>query len=304
MSSSSFQCLLNGLPVPTDVNDALYAFYLKTFPQTVEPVVEAVKPKILKVTKVAPKPESKPAPAPAPKPETTPATSSVDANAWRTHPSRLQSINANCCVARGISEKNPLVGTRTGDIGYNGGRIFPETQCRSKPASGSKLCEKHIERDALSKAKPNERIPRWYGRLDEETIYPFALVVGCAYFLENYPNGITGDSFRPGTSAPSLPIVQTEKKARTKKTEPKTVEPEPTVAESVAVDIAPKTVDWHLFMYEDVNCEKRLYTRNLTSNKVYYTDSQKHNLDDMADRYVGRWVNDKIDITADDSDTD
>ena len=125
--------------------------------------------------------------------------------------------------------------------------------------------------------------------------------MGCAYFLENYPNGITGDSFRPGTTAPPT-IVQTEKKVRAKKTESKTVETEVTVAESVAVDEAPTNVNWHLFMYEDENCEKRLYTRNLKTNKVYYTDSQKHNLDDMAERYVGRWVLNKIDITADDSD--
>jgi len=292
----------------------------------------AAKPKVAKLKHVVPKPAASASPAPAaspaapaapaapatpaapappapPAPPAAPASASAaaatNADPWRNHPSRLKSIKPDYCVARRITEKDHVVGTGPNDPSPNG-KFFIEKQCSTKltgGASGSKLCEKCAGYEAAVKLNPKAGKGKWYGRLDEESLYPLSYVVGCSHFLSKYPNGITGDSFRPGDASPSPPsaeptaAVAPAKTARGKK--PAAKPAAVAVVETVAVDTVPKNMDWLNFMYEG-----RLHIRNAKTGKTYYADSQKHSLEEMAikEHYVGRWVDGALELDDDSDD--
>jgi hypothetical protein len=216
-------------------------------------------------------------------------------------------------MGRRIDEKNPLAGTRHGDVGANRGKVFPEKQCIREPVPGSKLCAGCATKDAAFKANPNTKDESWYGRLDEESLYPRAKIVGCKYFLDKYPNGIHNDSFRPGAAAAAAAAV-TAATATAAATEPKKRGPKKAAAtaaetvavpaavtsKTVAVDIAPVNATYKSFMHEG-----RLHVRNLETNKVYYANISKDSPEENAvkEQYVGRWVDNHVDLIGD-SDSD
>ena len=76
-------------------------------PAVAEPAVAEPVKKVRKTTKALA------AAAAATATPAAPAATNVDP--WRTHPSRLQSIDPKYCVGRRIDVENPLVGTRPHD---------------------------------------------------------------------------------------------------------------------------------------------------------------------------------------------
>jgi hypothetical protein len=241
--------------------------------------------KISKAVAAAAAAEPAPAPAPATDPAPAPASEPVakvaKTDEWRKHPSRLQTIDSTRCTGRKIDVENPLEGTR------ENGMIFPEKQCTKKPSPGSKLCTSCATKDAEYKSNPNKNNANWHGRLDEETLYPRAKVVGSDLFLKRYPNGI-----------PTAPVSTTAAVVATpepKKRAPKKTEMEKT---TVAVDVAPVIANWRSFQYDG-----RTHVRNLETNKVYYADMTKSSPEANAikEQYVGRWVEDRVEL-LDDSD--
>jgi hypothetical protein len=244
-----------------------------------------------------------PAPASAPAPAPAPVASTETGDPWRTHPTRLSTIDTNRCTGRRIDVEKPIVGTRKGDNGANNGMIFPEKQCSSKPAPGSKLCGRCADKDAAFKADPSKNDVQWHGRLDETHLYPRAKVVGSEHFLKKYPNGIYNDPFRPGatsassaaTTAPAVVLAETKGKREKKKA----TTAAPVAGTVAAVDSAPVSAVWKSFMHEG-----RLHIRNLENGKTYYADAQKNSPEEMAvkEHYVGRWVDGELELIGADSD--
>ena len=285
--SSSIALLANailslneGKPLPSSITDALR----ELCPAVAEPAAAA-----------APEPEPEPEPTAAPAPvkekkvrkiskavavaaaaepvaaaEPAAAAEVAKTDDWRKHPSRLQTIDSTRCTGRKIDTKNPLEGTR------EEGMIFPERQCTKKPSPGSKLCTGCATKDAEYKANPNKNNANWHGRLDEETLYPRAKIVGSELFLKRYPNGIP----TAPVVAPAEPNVAAAKRAPKKTEMAKT---------TVAVDVAPVVAKWRSFQYDG-----RTHIRNLETNKVYYADMTKDSPEANAvkEQYVGRWVDD------------
>jgi hypothetical protein len=308
-------CLGAGKPLPSIITDALLALSppaaaaVAVTEPILEPVVEAPPPKEKKVRKTS---AAVAAVAAAVAEPTVAAVTGGDP--WRAHPSRLAVIDPKCCMGRRINEKNPLVGTRPGDTGSNRGKVFPETQCISEPVPGSKLCAGCAAKDAAFKANPNTKDESWYGRLDEESLYPRAKIVGCKYFLDKYPNGIHNDSFRPGAAtgtAASSASAATEPKKRGPKKASATASSASSASsaaavpgtavtfKTAAVDINPATAAWKSFMHEG-----RLHIRNLETNKVYYADIAKDSPEENAvkEQYVGRWAGGTVDLIGDSDD--
>ena len=155
--------------------------------------------------------------------------------------------------------------------------------------------------EATVKLDPKAGKGKWYGRLDEESLYPLSYVVGSTHFLSKYPNGITGDSFRPGDAAPTptAEAVAPAKTTRGKQAPAATPSAAAAAVETVAVDTVPKNIDWLSFMYEG-----RLHIRNVKTGKTYYADSQKHSREEMAvkEHYVGRWVDGALELDDDSDD--
>ena len=309
--SSSIALLANailslneGKPLPSSITDALR----ELCPAVAEPAAAAA----------APEPEPEPAAAPAPVKEkkvrkiskavaaaaaAAPAAAAEPVAAaepaaavaevaktddWRKHPSRLQTIDSTRCTGRKIDTKNPLEGTR------EEGMIFPERQCTKKPSPGSKLCTGCATKDAEYKANPNKNNANWHGRLDEETLYPRAKIVGSDLFLKRYPNGIPTapvSTTAEHTVAAAEPTVAAAKRAPKKTDMAKT---------TVAVDVAPVVAKWRSFQYDG-----RTHIRNLETNKVYYANMTKDSPEANAvkEQYVGRWVEDRVEL-LDDSDDD
>jgi hypothetical protein len=324
-------CLGAGKPLPSIITDALRALLpaAAASPEpVVEPVVEASPPakekKIRKTTAAAAAASAAASAAaaaePVAEPVAVPAAVPAAANGgdpWRAHPSRLAAIDPKCCMGRRIDEKNPLAGTCPGDVGAKRGKVFPEKQCNSEPVPGSKLCAGCAAKDAAFKANPNTKDESWYGRLDEESLYPRAKIVGCKYFLDKYPNGIHNDSFRPGAAAAAAAVTAatatataaaTPKKRGPKKAATATATaaaetvavPAAVTSKTVAVDIAPVNATYKSFMHEG-----RLHIRNLETNKVYYANISKDSPEENAvkEQYVGRWVDNHVDLIGD-SDSD
>ena len=315
-------CLGAGNPLPSAMTDALRMLSPAAEPEPVaatEPVVEP--PPVLPPLEVKEKKIRKTNAAIAAATGTaatgtaatgTAATGTADAapaavtggDPWRTHPSRLAVINPKCCMGRRIDEKNPLAGTCPGDTGSNRRKVFPETQCKSKPVPGSKLCAGCTAKDAAFKANPNTKDESWYGRLDEESLYPRAKIVGCKYFLDKYPNGIHNDSFRPGAApaaaaaVTAAPAAEPKKRGPKKATAPTTAVATAVTFKTAAVDIAPVNATYKSFMHEG-----RLHVRNLETNKVYYANIANNSPEENAvkEQYVGRWADGTVDL-IDDSD--
>ena len=318
--------LAAGEVLPPSITDALRELCPVTVIPAVEPVVVApVKEKKVRqtskaiaaaaaaataepvvVTGAAPVPT--PAPVPVPVAESVTVTSNETGDPWRTHPTRLSTIDTNRCTGRRIDVEKPIVGTRKGDNGANNGMIFPEKQCSSKPAPGSKLCGRCADKDAAFKADPSKNDVQWHGRLDETHLYPRAKIVGSEHFLKKYPNGIHNDPFRPGTAAsasassasaasatPAVVLAETKGKREKKKA---TIAA-PVAGTVAAVDSAPVSAVWKSFMHEG-----RLHIRNLENGKTYYADAQKSSPEEMAvkEHYVGRWVDGELELVGEDSD--
>jgi hypothetical protein len=310
-------CLSAGKPLSSIITDALRALLPAAPEPVVEPVVEASPPakekKIRKTTAAAAAAAAaasaaEPVAEPVAEPAAAPAAA-TGGDPWRAHPSRLAAIDPKCCMGRRIDEKNPLAGTRPGDVGSNRGKVFPEKQCISEPVPGSKLCAGCATKDAAFKANPNTKDESWYGRLDEESLYPRAKIVGCKYFLDKYPNGIHNDSFRPGAAAAvttatataaATPKKRGPKKAAAAAAAETVAVPAAVTSKTVAVDIAPVNATYKSFMHEG-----RLHIRNLETNKVYYADISKDSPEENAvkEQYVGRWVDNHVDLIGD-SDSD
>ena len=230
-----------------------------------EPVAEPVKPKKSRQTKAAAAKAATPAPAPAPVAAPEPQTN------WRDHPSRLKpaDIKTTNCLGRKLDLNNPLPGTKE-----TAGMIFPERQCTKKPVPGSKLCASCGERDAEAKANPNKNNGQWHGRLDEETLYSRAKIVGSALFLARYPNGLPNSTSEP---------VKSNKLV---------------VNDTVATDTAPVEALWKSFHHEG-----RTHIRNLKTNKVYFANLNASSPEQNAikEQYVGKWVDGTVEL-IDDSD--
>ena len=314
-------CLGAGNPLPSSITDALRVLSpaavepvaVEPVAATLEPVVEAppaLAPSGVKEKKIR-KTTAAVAAAAAPAAVAAEPAAAVGGDPWRTHPSRLKVIDSTRCTGRRIDTKNALFNTRKGDPGYNNGMVFPEGQCKSKPVPGSKLCASCAAKDTTFKADPNTEDPSWYGRIDEESLYPRAKVVGCQYFLEKYPNGILNDPFRPvgvtlpaatGTAAAVAATATEPKKRGPKKAAAAATATAPAVVASktAAVDIASVNAVYKSFMHEG-----RLHIRNLETNKVYYADIAKNSPEENAvkEQYVGRWVGGSVDL-IDDSDDD
>jgi hypothetical protein len=217
-----------------------------------------------------------------------PAAATTNVDPWRTHPSRLQSIDPKYCVGRRIDVENPLVGTRPQDETANHGMIFPERQCTRKPAPGSNMCTGCGKKDAEYKANPKTNNASWHGRLDETVLYPRAKIVGSELFLSKYPKGLPNDNFRAGSA-----VTGTAAAPATKETQKRAP-----VYETVAVDVAPVVAKWISFMYDGRN-----HIRNVETGKTYYTDVLKDSPEANAvkEHYVGRWVDGALWV-EDDSD--
>ena len=297
--SSSISLLANailslneGKPLPSSITDALRELCpAEPEPEPAAPPAAAAVPepaapepapvkekkvrKISKAVAAAVEPVAEPATAPA----SEPVAEVAKTDDWRKHPSRLQTIDSSRCTGRKIDVDNPLEGTR------ENGMIFPEKQCTKKPSPGSKLCTFCAPKDAEYKSNPNKNNAQWHGRLDEETLYPRAKIVGSELFLKRYPNGIP----TAPVVAPAEPNVAAAKRAPKKTEMAKT---------TVAVDVAPVVAKWRSFQYDG-----RTHIRNLETNKVYYADMTKDSPEANAvkEQYVGRWVDDRVDL-LDDSD--
>jgi hypothetical protein len=115
---------------------------------------------------------------------------------FATNKYRLQSINPELCMGRRIDEKNPIPETLPGAPTANG-KLYPEKQCTKKPVPGGVLCEGCAKKDAEANAEPTKWFKGWYGRLDDESMYHKAFVLGCEYYFERYPTGIPGVTDAP-----------------------------------------------------------------------------------------------------------
>jgi hypothetical protein len=128
---------------------------------------------------------------------------------FRGNKYRLQTLNPTLCVARKIDEANTIAGTRPGDEGANG-KVFPEKQCSKKPIAGGRLCATCAKKETECLAD-TAKVPKgWYGRLDEELFHK-SYVVGCEWFLANYPSGI--EDARPSAAAAKADKPKKVKKA-------------------------------------------------------------------------------------------
>lgn len=305
-------CLGTGMPIPSSILDGLRALVPAAVPVADAPVDDAPVPvkekKVRKTAKAAAAAGEAPAaadaaPATDAAPAAAPATTGGDP--WRTHPSRLQTIDSNRCLGRRIDVEKPIVGTRQGDTGANKGMIFPERQCSRKPTPGSKLCASCATKDATYKADPTVNDSSWQGRLDENVIYPRAKIVGSEHFLKKYPNGIHDDIFRPNGAAAAAAVVVAPASGTAAKRSPKKAAAAAAAAASVATtdtvaaDVSPVTAKWRSFLYEG-----RAHIRNLETNKVYYADIAKATpeMNAVADQYVGRWVDNRVEICGDSDD--
>ena len=304
-------CLGTGEPLPPSILDGLRALA-----PAAEPVADADAPVPVKEKKVRTTAKAAAAAGEAPvvvadAPAAAPASAAVAASStggdpWRTHPSRLQTIDSNRCLGRRIEVSKPLQGTRKGDEGAKNGMIFPERQCSSKPAPGSKLCAGCATKDATYKADPTVNDSSWQGRLDETVIYPRAKIVGSEHFLKKYPNGIHNDSFRPNAATAAVvaatvtaAVVATAAKRAPKKAVAAAAAASVATTDTVAADVAPVRAKWRSFIYEG-----RSHIRNLETNKVYYADIAKPTpeMNAVPDQYVGRWVDDRVEICGDSDD--
>jgi len=298
-------CLSKGEPLPFIIADALRELCPEPVADAepvaepvADPIPEQVTPvkekKVRKISKAVAAEASAPAPAPAsaPAPAVAPAVDAVTAtNDWRKHPSRLQTIDSTRCTGRRIDTENPLVGTRTGDDGSNG-MIFPEKQCTRKPSPGSKLCAGCATKDAEYKADPSKNNASWQGRLDEETLYPRAKIVGSELFLKRYPKGIPTTAAVAPVAAP----VAAATKTKTKKAAAVAVA---VAATTVAADVAPVEALWSSFQHEG-----RTHIRNLKNNKVYFANLSANSPEENAvkEQYVGRWVDGDVELVGDSDD--
>jgi hypothetical protein len=219
-------------------------------------------------------------------------------DAFIHHPSRLKTLDPTKCMGRRTDEKNPIPGTRKGDVGANG-LFFPEKQCIKKPHEG-KLCETCLNMEKEAKADPTKYVKRWHGRFDEE-IFWHAFIVGSKHFLTKYPNGIPLE----GTTAPLIAEVS-PKEVAPKEVAPKKVprakkaKVEPAaIVESVAVsEVEPTVCEWKTMFHSG-----KALIRNLKNNNVYEADLDFDDYEKMVkrDKFVGQWIDDELDSYAEES---
>jgi hypothetical protein len=231
---------------------------------------------------------------------------------YKTHKYRLQTLDPTKCMGRKCVNTHLVVGTRTEDkaIGANG-RIYIEFQCGNLPANPglSPLCETHLNREAKYKTDMNKVWPEWFGRHDETELYHNSRIIGSGYFFNKYPKGLTND---PMTAPPVNELIlepelpsgdeKVPAKAKAKRgPKVKVAAPVDPPKESVAVNIAPKEVEWISFKHEG-----RMHIRNVQTGSVYWIDptKKKSTPAEMAvkERYVGKWIDGALDTLADTDD--
>jgi hypothetical protein len=218
-------------------------------------------------------------------------------------------------MARKIDEERVVPGTNKGEAGANG-KVFYEKQCSKAPLPGGKLCKICDKKE--SEASGDQKIKGWYGRLDDAAFYKWAYVVGCPWYVENYPNGIAGDAattvvtagaasaaaaaaapapLMPSATAESAPAPAEKKKAgRKAKTAAEPTAPAPAVPESVAVDAPVKTVEWVMGTWTNSAGVSRPIVRNIKNNNVYEYNTESLLIEDAAlrDQYIGQWADGKL----------
>jgi len=257
------------------------------------PVATGEKPKAKrKATKAAEVALLTPVDAPTVVAAAAPATAAVPPTVFdptdplKSHPSRLQKIDATKCMARKAVLGKHVPGTHKDEGGVK--KIHPEAQCSSAPATGQALCAKCAEQEALAIA--GKRDPKkWFGRLDQP-MYDFAAVVGCKQYLELYPQGIKGDplSIPPASTERNAAPAPTAKKAPGAPKKAKNAKAsEEHVAAIAMADFAPIEAEWVTFIHKGGVPA----IRNLKDNMVYSVNPTETDRAKMAkmDDCLGKW---------------
>lgn len=210
----------------------------------------------------------------------------------KSHPSRLQTVDASKCMARKIAIGKWVPGTHKDEGGTK--KFHPEGQCSSKPVAGNALCAKCQEQEALAAAGKRDA-KKWFGRLDQP-LYEFAAVVGCKQYLECYPQGIKGDPLSVPPQAPTAAAVVGKAapgaKASVAPGAPKKAKKAKEATEvptAIAMtELAPVEAEWVTFIMPGGVPA----IRNLKTHMVYGVNAQETDRAKMAqmENCLGRWV--------------
>lgn len=229
-------------------------------------------------------PVDAPAPAPAPaSPKPVVAAMPQDpSDPLKTHPSRLQKIDASKCMGRKIVISKWVPGTHKDEGGVK--KFHPEGQCTAGPATGQALCAKCAEQEALAAAGKRDA-KKWFGRLDQP-LYEFAAVIGCKQYIDCYPNGINGDPLSvPPKSAEPLKQVSQAPAAPKKAKKAKAAGDIPAAVAMTDLDTA--EAEWLTFIQKS----GAPAIRNLKNHMVYAVSMSETDRAKMAkmDEVLGRW---------------
>jgi hypothetical protein len=214
----------------------------------------------------------------------------------KSHPSRLQTVDASKCMARKIAIGKWVPGTHKDEGGTK--KFHPEGQCSSKPAAGNALCAKCQEQEALAAAGKRDA-KKWFGRLDQP-LYEFAAVVGCKQYLECYPQGIKGDPLSvppltptaaaaaPGAKASVAPVAKAPVAPGAPKKAKKAKEATEVPTAIAMTELAPVEAEWVTFIMPGGVPA----IRNLKTHMVYGVNAQETDRAKMAqmENCLGRWV--------------
>ena len=214
----------------------------------------------------------------------------------RAHPSRLQTtaVNFGLCMARKIDKERVVPGTNKHEAGVNS-KVYYEVQCSKKPTPGQKLCKTCASKE--SESSTGNRVPCWFGRLDEHEFYKFAYVVGSPWFFYNYPKGIPVDHASVvSESEPPTPVPV--KKALKKKTKQPAPVPE---AAYVAQSSAAKALEWITCKWTNKAGESVYFVRNTRNGNVYARNGDAALPTEAAirDQFKGRWEDGTLNEFAD-----
>ena len=213
-------------------------------------------------------------------------TAAVDpSDPLKSHPSRLQTIDASKCMARKIAIGKWVPGTHKDEGGTK--KFHPEGQCSSKPVAGHALCAKCQEQEALTAAGKRDA-KKWFGRLDQP-LYEFAAVIGCKQYLECYPQGIKGDPLSvPPQAAAAAPAAKAVVAPGAPKKAKKAKEATEVPTAIAMTELAPVEAEWVTFIMPGGVPA----IRNLKTHMVYGVNAQETDRAKMAqmDNCLGRWL--------------
>jgi len=238
-------------------------------------------------------PVDAPAPAASPKPSVVVPvvpTAADPTDPLKTHPSRLQKIDAAKCMGRKIVISKWVPGTHKDEGGVK--KFHPENQCSAAPATGQALCAKCAEQESLAAAGKRDA-KKWFGRLDQP-LYEFAAVVGCKQYVECYPNGIPGDplSVPPKVSSEPAKAVSAAPGAPKKAKKAKAANEIPVAIAMTDLDTA--EAEWLTFMQKSGVPA----IRNLKTHMVYAVSMTETDRAKMAkmDEVLGKWDTEKGEV--------